>query len=247
MHKRINIFILMMMMLFITFSSAEAIGQRQDGELDTPYIISQPCATCTYMNISVFTKNGLILDNVAMLDNGSTWTYTFTPNTTLRYDVNGIGDINGVADSFAFFFDVTLSGERNTSGIIVADIFLILILSILIFLIVIKYKGIDFDKWNDRIVKEHENMGKTFIKGLGFGLMKFCFVWYYLLGWIMLFVLRDIIIRFNSYEIYTYFVLILNIYSLGFILVMIFLIGYFVKYIRDMINLLMEDSWGVGQ
>ena len=245
MYKKTNIFIMMLLMLFITFSSAEAIGQRQDGVLDNIYIISQPCATCTYMNVSVFTKDGVILDNVAMSDNGATWTYQFTPNTTLRYDVNGIGDINGVADSFAFFFDVTLSGERSSSGIIVADIFLIFLLSALIFLIVKKYKGIDFEKINNDIVKTHENIGKTFIKGLGYGLMKFSFIWYYLIGWLMLFVLRDIIIRFNSAEIYKYFVLILNLYSIGFIFVMIFLIGYFVKYVKDMISLLTDDSWGI--
>ena len=113
------------------------------------------------------------------------------------------------------------------------------------FLIVKKYKGVDFEKINKDIVKTHENIGKTFIKGLGYGLMKFSFIWYYLIGWLMLFVLRDIVIRFNSAEIYKYFVLVLNIYSIGFIFVMIFLIGYFVKYVRDMIEMLTDDSWGI--
>jgi hypothetical protein len=236
---------LLLAMFSITFVYAEQIGQRQDAKINEPYIISQPCATCTYMNISVFTKDGIILNNIAMDNNGSTWTHTFTPNTSLRNDVNGIGDKNGLDDSFAFWFDVTLSGEQTNPSIIVADIVLILLIICLLIFLKIKYKGVDFDKWNESIMDSHDNIGKTITKGLIYGLMKNAFIWYYFIIWLMFFVLKDMVYRFNSVEIYRYLVLIFDIYSFGFFFVMVLLIGFFYKYIKDTVNDLLSDSWGV--
>jgi len=129
----------LMVLLMVGFVSSE-VNDYAPIKQNECALLRQVCASCSFVNISLAYPNStLALSNVGMVDSGGgVWTYDFCNTTELgRYDVVGIGDINGVADSFAFFFDVTLSGERNTSGIIVADIFLILILSILIFLIVL--------------------------------------------------------------------------------------------------------------
>ena len=119
-------------MFSLSFISAEQIGERQPAEINKAYTISQPCASCTYINISVFTKDGVILNNVPMTDNGSTWTYTFTPTSSLRHDVNGIGDINGIDDSFAFYFEVTDNGKAQPDGTVVI-VFLIAFIIIVLF------------------------------------------------------------------------------------------------------------------
>lgn len=241
------ILLIAFMFLFTTFASSmtESIGQRQNAQYNTTYIISQTCAGCSYINISVFTKNGIVVDNVPMIFNGTQWIYPFTPLENLRHDVNGVGDPNGQPSSFAFWFKTTLSGEDDEMTIIVADIFLIILLIGFMLFLSHKTKGINFDKWNQSIIDSHENMGKTFARGLFYGLMKNAFIWYYFLGWFMFFVLKDMVYRFNSLEIYNTLDLILNLYSFGFILVMIMLIGFFVKYIRDTINDLTDKSWGV--
>lgn len=59
-------------------------------------------------------------------------------------------------------------------------------------------------------------------------------------------ILQDIIYRFNTPEIYTYFTLIANVYSLGLFLVLVFMIGYTISYMKNMIGVLAENSWGVG-
>lgn len=235
-----------MMLICINFIPAESIGQRQDGWVDHEYIISQPCATCSYVNISVFTKDGIILDNVAMVDNGTSWTYNFTPTTALRHEVMGLGDINTIDDSFAFWFDVTLSGERNNSHIIVSDIILLLCMIGVILMIGNMNRKTDFDKWNEKIIDKHKNMGQTLVNGLVFSLFKNVFVWYYFMGWIFVLILKDVVYRFNSADIYGYFTLIANVYSLGLILVTIYMIGYFASYMMNTVNILTDNNWGVS-
>jgi len=246
MLNKLNVTLLLVLLLCVTFSTAESIGQRQDAQVNTPYIISQPCASCTYINISILTKNGLILENKPMINNGSTWIYNFTPNDTLRYDVNGIGDKDGIDNSFAFWFDATLSGEQNNPTIIISDIILLLSFVGLLFLIYNKTKKTDFKAWNENILKEHKNIGQTFVKGLTYSIFKDTFIWFYFIGWLIILVLKDILYRFNSAEIYSYFTITANIYSLGLILVLIFMIGHFISYMKKTINTLSENNWGIG-
>jgi hypothetical protein len=66
------------------------------------------------------------------------------------------------------------------------------------------------------------------------------------LGMDFVLILQDIIYRFNTPEIYTYFTLIANVYSLGLFLVLVFMIGYTISYMKNMIGVLAENSWGVG-
>ena len=97
--------------------------------------ISQACATCTYVNISSVSRNNdsnLIL-NTPMTDLGNgEWRYEFcNTSATGRYDVKGIGDINGVDSSFAVVFLVTHSGgtlDEGASGILIMGIIFMLII-----------------------------------------------------------------------------------------------------------------------
>ena len=237
---------LLIFLMLILVSAEDSIRQRQDAQIGIPYLISQPCASCSYINISVLTKDGVILENVPMVNNGSTWIYSFIPATSLRYDVNGIGDKDGVADSFAFWFDATLSGEQNNSSIIVSDIVLLLIVIGVMLLISNKHKNTDFKKENKKIIESHKNMGQTMVKGLLYSLFKNTFFWMYFLGWIMVLILKDVVYRFNSAEIYEYFTIGANVYSLGLILVVIFMLGNFITYMREMVDVLTDNNWGVG-
>ena len=243
--SKIYIFLLCFLMA-ITVSSAESIGQRQDAQVGAPYIISQPCATCTGINITVLTKNGIVVENAAMSNNGSTWIYNFTPNSSLRHDVNGNGDKDGLDSSFAFWFDATLSGEQNTTTIIISDIILLLVFISILLIINNTHKKTDFERWNKNIMDDHKNMGQTLVRGLIYGLFKNTFIWFYFIGWILILILKDIVYRFNSVEIYSYFTLAANIYSLGLLLVIGFMIGWFATYIRDSVSTLSDNNWGVG-
>lgn len=114
---RFKLILLMFFLLSVTLVSANAIGERLPATVGEEYIISQPCVSCSFVLISVFNTNGIVVENVNMVENGSTWTYTFTPTEPLRYDVNGLGDINGANDSFAFYFHANPSGTELTGAV----------------------------------------------------------------------------------------------------------------------------------
>jgi len=236
----------LVLILITTISAEDSIGRRQDAQTGVPYIISQPCATCSYINITVLTKDGIVLENVPMQNNGTTWVYNFTPNSSLRHDVNGKGDKDGMADSFAFWFDSTLSGERDNTSIIISDIVLLFVMIGLLLIVYYRYSKTDFDGWNEKIILEHKNIGNTMVKGFLYSLFKGVFVWIYFIGWIMILILQDVVYRFNSAEVYNYFTIVSQVYSLGLLLVLVFMIGNFISYMREVVNTLSENNWGVG-
>lgn len=238
-------FLLCFLILIVTVSATDAIGQRQDAQVGIPYIVSQPCASCSYINISILTKDGIVLENTPMINNGSTWVYTFTPNDSLRHDVNGVGDKDGVDDSFAFWFDATLSGQQTNSTIILSDLVLLFFVMVIIFLIYYNSKKTDYKAWEKQITDKHTNIGKTLLSGFIYGLFKNTFIWFYFLGWILILILKDIIYRFNSAEIYEYFTLIATIYSLGLFLVVVFMIGWFYNYMKETLETLSDNNWGI--
>jgi len=118
--------ILLMSIFLISFASA--ICQDGEGNLGSKkqnecVRISQPCATCSYVNISSITlqtSNESIESNIAMtyFGNGE-WIYNFCNTTNLgSYDVRGKGDLDGIDNSFTSCFDITPSGQSGTENII---------------------------------------------------------------------------------------------------------------------------------
>lgn len=103
---------------FISAASTEdLIGVKQNSCAN----ISQTCATCSYVNISSISSkdNSDLITSVSMTDIGNgEWRYTFCNTSSLgRYDVKGIGDINGVDSSFRTSFYVTKLGEVATGNL----------------------------------------------------------------------------------------------------------------------------------
>jgi hypothetical protein len=110
-----NNIILLIAFALLLIPSVFALEDLKPAELNKQYTILQTCASCTYVNITVSNSDGLILTNKAMINNGSgTWTYNFTPTKISRYDVTGVGDMNGVNEPFAARFEVTPSGFLDT-------------------------------------------------------------------------------------------------------------------------------------
>jgi len=222
----------------LNFIVAEAISQRQDAQLGEQYIISQPCASCSYINITVLTENGEVLKNVPMVDEGATWTYNFTPNESVRHDVNGVGDINGIDDSFAFYFYV----EPIDSG---ATIFILAFFSSLILGVAVLHKRINFEKWYNKI----QTSDKTFIKSslaiIPYTLMKNVFLIYYLIGFPIVFLVNDLITYFNISSIAYMFQIFSNIYTVGLVLPGLFFLGDMVRILRELWDNIQNQNWGV--
>ena len=128
--KKIYLFLIIGLFL-ISLISAASLPEMDSVKLGECINISQTCATCSFVNISSISNknNDTLVSNVEMISFGNgEWRYVFCDTTNLgRYDVKGMGDINGVNEGFAYKFEVTPSGNYGTQNMIFI-IFMIVII-----------------------------------------------------------------------------------------------------------------------
>jgi len=241
-------FILLTFLMVNVSSQAYPIGE--DFDLNVICFSNGYCSAIAVCNATVFYPNNtLLIDNVAMTNNINYYNFTINGsllNTLGEYDVSGFCTDAGSSQEIDFSFEITLSGEQTFSTIIVSDIVLLLVMFSLMFLMTLKYKEVDFDKWDKNIIKNHKNYGQTFVSSIFITLFKNSFIWLYFTGWICVLILKDIVYRFNTPEIYSYFTLVANIYSLGLVLVTAFFIGMAISYFKGVLEILAENNWGLG-
>lgn len=233
--------------LFTTLASAQLdeFGTFKQGD---EVRLSQVCSDATYINISgISYPNGtLALSNIEMTSSGSgEFYYNYNLTGSLgRYDVRGVSD--GCEGTFATYFNTTLSGVDQNMTLIIADIFLILSISFIIYILHHKYKGVSGTESAVSISEAHNgSWGKTFIKTAANNFMRNSFLWYYSLGWLLLIVFRDLVYNFNGTEIYNFFVLGLNIYAIGFFFVIVVWIGILINHFRFITDMISDLNLGV--
>ena len=236
--KKIIILFLALTFCF-SFISAEYTAHQQNTEHNFS-ITSNFATNCTLKNINY--PDGIITIDQTDEGNGS-FDFSVTGNnySSLGVYCHNIVCTDGTeTTSGNECIDVNLSGIDKNMTLIIADIFLIIIISIIIFILSSHYRSKSYGDSNNKIAESHNgNWGKTFIKTLGTDLMKNSFLWYYSLGWLLLIVLKDLVYNFNTQEIYTWFVFMVDIYSFGFFLVIVVWIGVLINhftFITDLIN-----------
>jgi len=112
-------------------------------------ILKQVCASCSFVNVSlIYPNSSLALSNIPMVDyGGALWTYEFCNTTELgRYDINGVGDLEGVNTGFdVLYFVVSPSGsilDSASSTTLFGSLLVMLILSIVFILIAMKTESL---------------------------------------------------------------------------------------------------------
>jgi len=145
----------MMCIVLCSFAAAaqESLGNYKLGE---DVLLMQLCGTCTYNNITSLThpNSSILISNVVMVKDGTQYTYLVdSANLTEKgtYSVNGFGDLDGVATSWAYNFEVTGIGrEFNTQtaiyyfGISIVLIFFFLV-CIFVYNILPQHKALGAD------------------------------------------------------------------------------------------------------
>jgi len=142
------LFSLCFMVSLISFSVAE-INNYAPVEKDSCVTIRQVCASCSYVNVTVSYPNSTIaISNTNMTNNGGgVWTYEFCNTSSLgRYDVNGMGDLEGTDTGFdVLYFDVTPSGADNISegqsSVILISLIVMLAVGLFFFFLFAKTDG----------------------------------------------------------------------------------------------------------
>jgi hypothetical protein len=125
----LTLWIAIMLVVFVPSVTADvsSLGTIKQGSCIE---IPQVCASCTYVNYSVqYPNKSIAISNQAMTPNGAgLWTYNFCNTSQLgRYDVTGLGDLNGVDTGFSvLWFEVSTDGLSGKLGFTI----LILVLSL---------------------------------------------------------------------------------------------------------------------
>lgn len=156
------IFVLMLTSIsLMLISNVSAQGDiLKPATFNKSYTILQTCATCTFVEITVSSVEGIIVSNQQMTNNGSgVWNYSLTPTLMSRHDVTGQGDLGGINTSFATFFEVSPSGKIVSTGdsILYAlfSLFLFGIIFLLVFFVFIMPSSNDRDErgFENKIIK----------------------------------------------------------------------------------------------
>lgn len=153
------------------------------------------------------------------------------------------GDIGGDSENT---IEVTPSGEEHDITTFLS--YIVLFISVLGVALLIKsqHDKTDFNSFEKNIISNKKHTGETLVKGLLGGLFKNSFIWLYFIGWILVLIMREIIYNYGSVTVYSYFVIIANIYSLGLFLVVIYMIGFMIQYLKEIFSMISEDNWGIG-
>ena len=129
------IFIILVSVMFLmplVHSSQASLGTIKAGE---PIELIQLCGTCTYNNITsfVFVPNSTtIISNVVMTRDGSEYNYSVDPQVNVgEYNVNGVGDINGINTAWSYKVFITKTGTTLTTS--EAVLYIILVVSVFFF------------------------------------------------------------------------------------------------------------------
>jgi ABC-type multidrug transport system fused ATPase/permease subunit len=251
-----NLLFIFLFLFSLTFVSAEYSQIGENNLQFTCTVNYQVPSPSAIYNLSVYYPNGTsLIQNVQAESQGQgSFNYTLNFSTEGLYKIKSFCYDTSGNFSGEDFIEVTLSGQQRNTTVIVADIFLILLISTLIFILHRKYRNVkDSEKSekknkNKDLAESHNgNWGRTFIKTLGSNLMRNSFLWYYSLGWLLLIVTKELIYNFNSVEIYNFFVLFLNIYSFGFFLVIIVWIGILINHFQIITEIINDLNLGVHE
>lgn len=249
-----GMFILFLFLLSLNFISADCdskLNPLKKGE-DINYKFrcfdenNNYCNSATVLVLNIEYPNGTnAIDNSSMTYNLTYFNHTLPTSQIGCYSVI-ITSPSSNNTLTTFSYEVTPTGDYFSVIYLIADIVLIFLIIILLVFAQNKYSKTDFDKKREKIIESHNgNFAKTFIKNLGYGLMKNSFLWYYTFGWILFFVINDLVYRFNSDEIYSYLQLFFDIYSLGFLLVIIVFISILIDHFKTIKDIIDDINKGV--
>lgn len=236
--------ILLLGILFFSLASANPVY-----ELDTQANVTVVClndgycSSASYCNINIESPSGdIILTNTNMTYTTSFHYYTLNITELGAYKITGFCEDGELNKQIDFLF----ARDGGTMTELITYILLLLSTIAIILFMVSKHGKTDFDSYEKSMTDDSKNKGEVMVKGIITGLFKNSFIWLYFTGWIAVLILREILYQFGGATIYGYFVLMANVYSLGLILVTIYMIGYLMTYMKNIFSILTDNSWGVG-
>jgi hypothetical protein len=251
-NKIINLscvlFIFLMIIMPLSSASVSTLGIFKQGECIN---LIQTCSSCTYNNItSILSPNSTIIPiDSSMIQSRTTFDYVFC-NTTESgtYQVNGIGDLNGVDTIWNYNFVVTSTGKQFVqSDVLVYIFFLLVCLTVTIFSVrLLKSDPMEKDKMTSgqlyEMKQQHELSfyfellkKKMWIVGV-FGV--------YLSGLLFLSLLNQLVFSLGLGELNGILNIVIIILGWGLIPFILFWIGYIIIFFYKSTEEIMKHQFG---
>lgn len=117
--KKVFFIFLLCIFLFNVVGAAEGfLGTFKKGQNVS---LLQLCENCTYVNITSvkYPNSSSILEDVQMTKRGTEYNYTLLENYTKiigEYTVHGMGDLNGIEQSWYYTFEINAIGFKSTDA-----------------------------------------------------------------------------------------------------------------------------------
>jgi len=143
------ILLLAFVLSFMLINNVSAITTLSEGKQESCIVLPQSYANSTYQNITFiqFPDKTTIEINSYMTKVGSYFNYTFCNTSQLgTYIVNGIGDYDGVDETWAYDFSITPTGKSFSTVDISVYIFFLLVCLAISFFSVRLYREYSVEK-----------------------------------------------------------------------------------------------------
>lgn len=246
MNKSKNIFILLTLVLLISFASA-ALPELIPKTVDEEFSFCQVCADSTYITLSnIETPNSTETINTNMTSTGGgSFCYNYTPTQIGIYDFTGISD--GCFKTFAVSMPVTANGQVYDTGDSLTRIFVAIFFILMMVGFYKTTKSVNYETWYEKIKEKYttRNFVKFALAAIAYNIMTNSFIIYFLLGLPIVIILTDLVFIYNITSITLYMQSVLYIYIVLVMVLGVIFLGFVQEWFMGLIEEIQYINWGV--
>lgn len=204
------------------------------------------CSNNSYCNINVEDPDGImVVENQNMTNQISFHSYNFTPTEIGTYGVTGFCKDGDVSNEIDFGIEVSYTGGAVPTGFN-GRLFLLLCFVLLFVGLVYLQKEINFDKWYKSMLDKYytKNFVKVALSAIGYNIMKRTIVLYYLIGFVVMLSLLDIVLIYNISAMFDIMQGLMYMYAWGSILVGLIFLSYIQEFVMNAVDDIKNMGWG---
>jgi len=208
------------------------------------------CPTCSYINLTAikYPNETVINYDNSMTKYNYNFNLTFCGTSLLgEYFYTVCGDKGGFPACEDISFEVTSDGNNYTTSDSITNLILIIFFFLVILGVYILNKTVDYNKWNNSIIKKYENKNyvKLVLSSITYNIMKNSFVIYYVLIFPILMLIMNIAYTSSNVSMIEFIPALIVVYSVGFIIIGIYFFGYVQEWLMTLLEQIKNSDWGI--
>ena len=204
------------------------------------------CSAASYCNINIENPNKeVIIQNENMTNYGTWHGYNITPTENGLYLVSGYCYDNEEYEEIDYYFESTLSGAEPRNAGINSILLIFFTGTLLGFIFLNRYTN--YEQWYTSMLKKYEtkNYFKMAVSILGYNMVKNAFVIYYLIGFIIMLLLVDMVYMFNISGVVDVVNGLMLVYAWSSVAIAISFLSYLQEFFMEMMEEIQNIDWGI--